>query len=159
MYGLQCVYQNKAALDATEKLQCKLLKAALGLKRHCKNTPLLEALKIPRISTNFEIQELVVFTSMSLPTSRTSQFYHFLLSRYVNGYTLSAKCLLSRVLRSCDKYGPSVIKLICDGKYVSSQKRVMKSFIRNDGVVDTISFLLCDLNLNRSAISLLLSPF
>ena len=158
-YGLQCVYQNKAALEATEKLQCKLLKAALGLKRYCKNTPLLEALKIPRISTSVEIQELVLFRSMFLSTSRTSQFYHFLLSRYFNGYTLSPKCLLSRVLRSCDKYGLSVIKLICDGKYVSSQKRVMKSFVRNDGVVDTIRFLLCDLNLNRSAISLLLSPF
>ena len=40
-YGLQCVYQNKAALEVTEKLQYKLLKAALGLKRYCKNTPLL----------------------------------------------------------------------------------------------------------------------
>ena len=77
-YGLHCVHQNKAALEDTEKLQCKLLKVALGLKRHCKNTPLLEALKIPRISTSVEIQELVLFRSMFLSTSHTSQFYHFL---------------------------------------------------------------------------------
>ena len=123
------------------------------------NTPLLEALKIPRISTSVEIQELVLFRSMFYLLPVLVSFITFLLSRYFNGYKLSPKCLLSRGLRSCDKHGLSVIKLICDGKYVSSQKRVMKSFTINDGVVDTIRFLLCDLNLNRSAISLLLSPF
>jgi hypothetical protein len=113
MYGLQCVYQNKTAMEGTEKIQGKLLKSALGLK----NTPLLDALKIPRIAKSVEVQELLLFRTMFMSNSRTCHFYQYLLSRHLNGYALSKKCMLSRVMRTCHKYDISVIKLICDSKY------------------------------------------
>ena len=57
MYGQQCIFSNKTAIDRAEKLQAKLLKCSLGLKSYGKTTPLLKALKIPRINSTIQMQE------------------------------------------------------------------------------------------------------
>ena len=56
----------------------KLLKAALGLNSYCRNSALLQALNIQSVSKSTEIQELVLFRSMFLSSSRSSTFYKFL---------------------------------------------------------------------------------
>jgi hypothetical protein len=50
-YGCEAIHLKKANLKALLKTQGNLLKAMLGLKRHCHSTPLLEALNIRSIPT------------------------------------------------------------------------------------------------------------
>jgi hypothetical protein len=49
MYGLECTYQDKNAFKAIESFQGKLIKSALGLKKSCKTSPLLQAIGIVSI--------------------------------------------------------------------------------------------------------------
>ena len=64
LYGLESFHQSKQAKQDAETLQGKLLKVALGLKTRCRNTPLLQALKIPSLGQSIELQELTLFRSM-----------------------------------------------------------------------------------------------
>ena len=48
-FGLGCVYNRKTVLSDIESLQGKLLKAALGIKKYCRNAPLLQAMNIHRL--------------------------------------------------------------------------------------------------------------
>ena len=79
MYGQQCIFSNKTAIDRAEKLQAKLLKCSLGLKSYSKTTPLLKALKIPRINSTIQMQEIKLLRNMIVSSSRTRDFYNYVL--------------------------------------------------------------------------------
>ena len=159
-YGLHCVWQTKSARDATDKLQAKLLKAALGLKVFSRSTPLLEALKIPKISSTIEIQQLVLFKTMLTSSSRTGYFYKTLIQEHLNGSTPGHRDLVSRVNDTCIKYGISLVKYLYDDSYANIMKRAMKHFPVNDGLVDSIRHLLAFYNpYTTNVLNLLLLPF
>jgi hypothetical protein len=159
LYGLECVYQTKSIMHEVETVQSKLLKAALGLKRYCRSTPLLQALKIQHIYKSVEIQELVLFRSMLLSSSRSYQFYRFLLSQKLKGTKSSPRNILARISSTCDRYEISLVKYICNEQYITTMKSSIKKYAE-DGIADSISFMLQNLSSQtRPVINALLSSF
>jgi hypothetical protein len=146
-------------MHEVETVQSKLLKAALGLKRYCRSTPLLQALKIQHIYKSVEIQELVLFRSMLLSSSRSYQFYRFLLSQKLKGTKSSPRNILARISSTCDRYEISLVKYICNEQYITTMKSSIKKYAE-DGIADSISFMLQNLSSQtRPVINALLSPF
>ncbi len=76
LYGLHCVYTSKSALLKAEKLQCRLLKSSIGLKISSKNSPLLDALKIPRIKNTIQLQEMSLLHTMMVHSNFINTCYH-----------------------------------------------------------------------------------
>ena len=103
---------SKSAFLKAEKLQAKMLKSSLGLKSHSRNTPLLDALKIPRIQSTVQLQELFLLHSMFVSSSRAQHFYKHILSLYINGAPISNACVISRVIQTCDHNNLSLINVI-----------------------------------------------
>ena len=157
-YGQQCIYQNKTTTCEVEKLQCKLLKTALGLKSYCRNSPLLHAMQMPHINQSVEQQELYLYRSMFLSQSRCHKFYRHLLSQHLSNKCTSQRNLVSRILNTCTKYGISLVQFLCDDKYAGCQKKKWKIY-PEDGLADSIAFNVSNLSQNRSLICDLLSPF
>ena len=147
-------------MNEAEKLQGKLLKAAVGLKRYCRKTPLLKTLKIQDIQTTVNIHELVLFRNMFISSARCSNFYQFLLGQHLKGTSPGSKSLISRVIKTCQSYNISLVKLICEQNYVDHVKRAL-SVQCPDGLVDTVQFIMYNPGsfVNpRNALNLLLSP-
>ena len=71
LYGHQCVSQSKKSIEDTEKIQSKLLELTLNLKPFCKSTPLLDAMKIPRVAITIKQQEITLLKACFLSSSRT----------------------------------------------------------------------------------------
>ena len=160
LYGLESVHQSKQAKKDAEILQGKLLKAALGLKTYSRNSPLLQALKIPSVGQSIELQELTLFRSMFLSRSRSQRFYKFLLTQRFKGCKLSKRNILHRILNSCDKYDIAFYDYICTKSYLKGIKRDLKKYTE-DGIADSVSYILqtyASQN-DRSLLNALLSPF
>ena len=92
LYGLECVYQTKTALHKAEISQAKLL------------------------------QELVVFRSMFLLTSRANTFYKFLLTQHMKGAHSSKRNIMHRIRCTCDKYDIPFREYIYYGSYMKTIK-------------------------------------
>ncbi len=120
-------------MKEVEKIQCKFIKSSLGLNSFCRNTQLLQALKIPRVSDSFALQELRLFKTMFLSRSYTSAFYGHMYKQYLRGYSLSPRNLMYRVAKSCEIHNISLVRYICDIKYASSQRRSIIQYPVDDG--------------------------
>jgi len=101
LYGLECLYQDKTAINSIESVQGKFLKSAFGLKKSCKTKPLLQAVGIDRISVSIEVNKLSLFKSMLLSTSRCSVFYQHLLVSALSGQLSSSKNFVTCVIQIC----------------------------------------------------------
>ena len=146
MYGQQCIFSNKTAIDRAEKLQAKLLKCSLGLKSYSKTTPLLKALKIPRINSTIQMQEIKFLRNMIVSSSRTQDFYNYVLYLHLKGIRFSKKCLVTRVLQTCANKNISLVKALCDKSYLHSNKHLFIQCTDNDGFIDSLRYLLQDFN-------------
>ena len=133
----------------------------LGLKKSCHNTPLLEALKINKISNCVESQQLKLLKSMLLSTSKSKPFYTHLLSQYLSGAHMG-NTLLSRVANTCREYNVSIISVLCNEGTHKSVIRSLKMFPESNGVTDSIRGLLVNNNNNsntRMLLNLLLRSY
>jgi hypothetical protein len=134
-YGLECVTLSKNSLLSLERMQTKLLKAALGINKFCKNTPILQALKIQKMQL-----------------SRATTFYLHMMN------LSSHKNLIYRSKTICAKYGIPFLKFIIDDKYAKKAVCDIKNrFPTNDGLVDTVKQLL--MNQDRKLLNMMLMPF
>ena len=155
-FGLECVHQCKTALKEVEKMQSKLLKAALGLKTHCKTSPLLQALCVDSIATVVDIQKLSLFRTMLMSSSRTSTLCKFLLKGAMQGTLKSSRSLASTVLNICEKYGFSFVNYVCSSS-LSLLKGHMK-FKPPCGIADSVKYALFTSG-DVATVNSLLSPF
>ena len=159
MYGLHCVNNSKSVLQKAEKLQSKLLKSSIGLKVYSKNTPLLDALKIPRIKSTIQLQEMSLLRTMILSSSHSQNFYKYMLSLHMNGTPVSQKCLVARVAQTCAHNKLSLVNTICDKSYTQRHKSRFTTY-KSDGLIDSIRYLLRNFNQESLVtLQLLLSPF
>ena len=138
-------------------MQGKLLKSALGLSKFSRSTPLLEALRINKINSSVETQQLNLLKSIINNGSRARTFYLHILKQHMIGKIDKHRDLISRLKPVCAKYDISLVRYIFDDRYSNSCKRTIKAFKTDDGLVDSIRHQLysCD----RTVINLLLSPF
>jgi len=86
-----------------------------------------------------EIQELVVFKSMFLLTSRANMFYKFLLTQYMKCAQSSNRNIMHRIRFTCDKYDIPFSEYICYGSYMKTIKHNLKKVSEN-GIADSVSF-------------------
>jgi hypothetical protein len=136
---------NVSAIDRAEKLQSKLLKCTLGLKSYSKTTPLLDALKIPRIRNSIYMQEIKLLRDMIVSLSRSREFYKYVLYLHFRGAHLSHKSLVSRVVQTCANNNISLVKAICEKNYLRSVKYLFTQYTCN-GVTDSLRYLLHNFN-------------
>jgi len=70
---------SKKAIESLEKCQTKLLKAALGLKSYCRNTPILQAMNIKRLSQFIGESQRDVMKSLIRNETKGLKFYYYIL--------------------------------------------------------------------------------
>ena len=160
-YGLQCISLSKQALQNLEKTQAKLLKTSLGLHKFCKNTPVLNAIKVNKIETSLDIGYLELVRSMFKSQSRAKPFYNHILNMHVCGKLKTHDDLVHRAHNSCNKYGISFIKYILDDNYaLHSKKQIKQCFPTNDGYTDSVRQLLLSADpYDKMVLNMLLMPF
>ncbi len=74
-YGMNCISINRHSRKMLNTTQCKLLKAALGLKNRCRNTRLLNVLNIHKVTDVIRLEELSLFRAAVTSSARTRVFY------------------------------------------------------------------------------------
>ena len=74
LYGMNCVFQNKKSIQSLDTAQGNFLKAAIGISKSCRTTPLLDGLEIHKIHKDIRIQELGLLKSAIRSTPRTRSF-------------------------------------------------------------------------------------
>ena len=141
-----------------KKTQSKLLKSALGISKFCRNTPLLDAMKLHSVCKLRDIYQLDLFKSMLVNGSKAKTFYYHLMS--LDSFNkLDGHCdLYSHVKNICLSNNISLTKYIICDKYSSHCRSHLKSgFSREDGFIDSIRQQLYYHNI--SLLNNLLIPF
>ena len=87
------------------------------------------------------VQELVLFKSLLLSTSRSCKFYSFLLSKIISGNAPSTKSIVYREYQTCHRYSINVSDYLCDTRYFNSCKNDIGGN-SHDGLSNAVSFLL-----------------
>ena len=114
-YGCEAIKLSKNSLNNLEKCQAAMIKSVVGIKKSCRNTPLLAALGVCKIKTTLDIQQLLLLKKMFVSTSITSRFYNHLLALYLYNKDSCEKSLLSRVATECARQNVSnfLLYLFC----------------------------------------------
>lgn len=157
-YGCPAIYLSKTAMHKLDKCQAKLLKSILGLYTFCRNTPLLKALNIPKISHTTKSHTIELMRNCMLNNAATREFYSFLRLQPSN---MVNKTLFGRASEYCEEFGINLQDYIMKDTYRKTQKqRLKKQEYEQDGLVDSVKFLLSDFNeAKRQSLNALLKPF
>lgn len=161
LYGCECVSMSQSARSELDKCQSKMIKAMCGLKRSCRNTPLLNALKVNSISSSIESQQVKLLKSMLISSSMSKYFYTHLLSQYLSGSHVG-NSLLHRVGSWCSSHNKSLVSVLCIKDSYNSLLKSTKCFPENDGLIDSVRGLLFNSNYNgqnNTLLNLLLKSF
>ena len=104
VYGCATIKINPGAMKTLEKTQGRLVKSALGPRKYCRNTPLLNALEIRTIRQVVNNNQLSIIRNAMWNTSRAIRnFYMCMLKKYERGViTYKHNSLISRSKHICD---------------------------------------------------------
>ena len=159
-YSIQCLPLTKTSVQAMDKAQSRLLKAALGLTKFCKSTPLLHALKISKISLLSDVYTLDLIKSHFSNGAKGRCFYSYMLLQYDRGHLSSHNNLVVRSKTICSTNDISLFKYILDDSYAKECKTRMKAFVTDNGLVDSVRYLFSEFTPhNRHMVQSLLMPF
>ena len=138
-YGNDCIGLSKADFNELDKVQAKLIKASLGLSKYMRTTPLLQALAVDSVSKLADINCMKLFRSIMFNSSRSANFYTYMLSRSKNHNVLS-----NRVYNICDSMNFNFTKYLIDEDYVKQCTNVMRAYQSEfqSGLVDSCKMLL-----------------
>ena len=123
-YGCETVSISQTYNKSLIKIQCKLLKAALGLKQWSRNSLSLDSLKIASVTDTIDNNAIGLFNNILCGSkgSRAKHFYINVISNMVHNCMYKHINLGSRVKNICEKRGISWIKCIYDRKYVKQNQ-------------------------------------
>ena len=151
-YGLECINLKKSDIHELDVLQSKLIKAALGLPKFCRNTPLLHALNVPHISEVIKGRQINLLYQIFVSDSKSRCFYSHLLNSSTKD---RQNTLIDKVLKINNS---SLCSILFNNKCRSQLYNSFKSInCNNDGLCDSVKFLLFSNDINR--IVALLKPF
>ena len=102
LYGLNAVHVTKNDQNALDKTQTRLLKTALGVSKFCRNTPLLDALRIQSVGDMRDMNQLRLLRSSLKSDSRARTFYYYMMTCHMNGHLNGFNILVNRVKTICD---------------------------------------------------------
>ena len=135
---------NKHELDRT---QAKLLKVSLGLPKTARTSPLLQALRVTKVSDIINDNVLTLLKNIMPNGSRARSFYCYQYSKmkWKRYPQKNDGSLISRASEICQSQGVSLVRFLVDDKYATEAKNQNKYRFPNagsDGLVDTINHLL-----------------
>ena len=159
-YGVQCLPLSKKKLKEMDRTQARLLKTSLGLSKFCRNTNLLQAMKIQPVSVLSDIYTLDLLSAHMKNNAKGREFYSYILSQYKSGQFSSHVSLVNRCASVCQSRNILLFKYLFLDDYAKSCKYLHKSYPINDGITDSIVYLLSDFNYeHRVMLQSLLMPF
>ena len=79
LYGCNAIYLNKSQICNIDKIQSNLIKCIVGLKPKHKTTSLLQALKVPKVSVQIDVNNLNLLNTVMKHNSAARDFYLYLL--------------------------------------------------------------------------------
>ena len=145
--------------EELESTQSKLLKAALGLKKYCRNTELLNGLKIQKIFKTKTMSQLDTLKLCLNSNSSGNLFYCNKLGNIICGSNTDEHNLAYRSRRICRDNSISLLSYISDDQYAKTTKRNLLR-IPQSGISDTVIYLLSSPTIdNMNLVNMLLSPF
>ena len=160
-YGIQCIPLKVCDIQNLDKTQTRLLKSALGLSKYCKNTALLQALKVHKVSDLLKLYTLDLLKCHLFSNSASKHFYMFLTRQHSLGVMKGHNDLISRCKSICNNNQISLWKYMFDVTYATRMKRNVKQFVTNDGLIDSITTIFNNYNCDnyKMMLSMLLMPF
>ena len=160
LYGCNTMYINKTCLARLDKLQAKLIKTVVGIGPRYHSSPLLDALKIPKVSLINDAYNLFLYRNSVTNISAATCFYRNVAltpSSLNNGNSLP-----ERVLSICKRSDVNLLKFLTDNSYAMLCKRKILNIKKNGecGLTDTIRNILLERdNMNIDILRLLLAVF
>lgn len=133
-YAIESIHINASNLNLLKRTQGNLIKAALGLRKSCRTTPLLRALNIQSVTQVLELSLLNLFKSCLISDSATSTFYSYICSKSAKHYMGT---IIDRI-KSISSSHP--IRYSLDQNYCSRVRIALRANVRSgaDGLVDSL---------------------
>lgn len=156
-YGLQSIDVSLKNLSLLDKTQSRLLKTAIGVSKFCRSTPLLNALSVQSVGVTRDLQQLKLLHSIVRDNSKGKHFYYHVMNLRCAGKLQNHSDLVGRVQDVCARNDFKFVKTLMDEKYASDCYRQLKSFPRDDGLIDSVKQQLW--HHNCEYLNLLLIPF
>ena len=159
-YGCSTIKLKPNDIDELEKVQASLIKAALGLSKYSRNTPILRALKIKKIGRILDERHLSLTRAALHNTSKSRTFYLHIMHKCQYQHMNKHCNLLQRSKQICNSKGIMLLKYLFDESYALKCKLLFKDD-SSDGIADSIATLFCTYdNPNSQYLTrLLLKPF
>ena len=135
LYGFDCIAPNVSNLKSVESTQGNLLKKCLGLDKRSLSSPLLQALKVHKITDCITFSNASLLNRIMKVESPVNRLNAYLLSLYTLQNVLIPNTLIHRIIT----FGLSPTK--CMFTRLNS-----KLFLSNSGTVDSLRYLLMHSN-------------
>ena len=104
-------------IDELEKVQASLIKAALGLSKYSRNTPILRAHNIKKIGRILDERHLSL-TRAALHNTSKSRTFHLHIMHKCQYQHMNKHCnLLQRSKQICNSKGIMLLKYLFDESY------------------------------------------
>ena len=149
-----CTYQGKRAIKDIRSTEAKLIKRALGLRKFCKTTPLLDALGIPDVQLTVNQSSLKTLKSALSSQSQASHFFAFALARLRLGLRPDPGSLVGQLVQRMSTR--DILDAVANERVHTRRK----SSCEPSGVVDSVRQLLIHYSSsNNELLNMMLSPF
>lgn len=153
-YGMHCTHLGKEAIKKIRSTEAKLLKRALGLRKFCKSTPLLDALDIPDIHLTLKKSRLKTLMSALRSQSQASHFYAYALTKLRLGQQPDPNSLVGQLVQQMSPR--DVLNAVANERLPLRKP----SSSEPSGVVDSVRQLLMHYSsTNNELLNMMLSPF
>ena len=159
-YGCSTLNLKHTDINELEKVQTFLIKTALGLPKYSRNTPILRALNIKKISRLIDERHLSLTKAALHNTSKSRTFYLHIMHKCQYYRMNNHRNLLQQSKIICTSNHIMLHKYLFEKFYALKCKRRFECNIA-DGIADSIHSLFCtndDFN-SQYLTRLLLKPF
>jgi len=138
-YACESTEISNSTINQLQVHQGKLLKAMLGLSKYSRTSPLEKALRIPTIRSSIALSCFNLFKSCLMYPSKATNFYCNAMQNYFTGMNL-----LTRSFNFAHEFGVNLFKFVFNPHYAHSLRPCFYSSVEDDGLVDSIRFILSD---------------
>jgi hypothetical protein len=144
-YGMECLYLPASKLKEYNMRQSLLLKQAVGLSKYAVSTPLLNVLKVEKISEIYMKHKLFFYKQL-MHNNLTKEVLQYLQDFYLTAK--ASKHSFTTQLTNVDRQVGFTCSVEAGKTYLEKIENLFKC--RNDGLCDTLLFHLNELDRNKS---------
>ena len=148
-YGCLTLNFKHTDINELEKAQASLIKTALGLPKYSRNTSILRALHIKKISKILEERHLSLTRTALHNTAKSRPFYLHIMNKCQYYDMNKHSNLLQRAKLICNSTGIMLHKYLFNESYARKCKLRFKCNVA-DGIADSIYTLFCTYDVHNS---------